>query len=129
MTIVARRSGVSRRAIFMCAGAAIIGLISAFTFGRAVGLSISTDVRRCRSIRVSSGTGVLLQPGEQRLLIEAFEQPLVRRTAADLEEPRVGGNTARTARWRESADTLESAGLKNFQFGRTRATRLPPGFR
>lgn len=40
MTVIARRSGVSRHAILLCVGAALVGWISAFTFGRAVGLPI-----------------------------------------------------------------------------------------
>jgi uncharacterized membrane protein len=40
MTVIARRSGVSRHAILLSVGAALVGWISAFTFGRAVGLPI-----------------------------------------------------------------------------------------
>lgn len=40
MTVIARRSGVSRHAILLCVGVALLGWISAFAFGRAVGLPI-----------------------------------------------------------------------------------------
>ena len=40
VSIVVRRSGASRQVLLLCSGAALVGWISAFTVGRAVGLRI-----------------------------------------------------------------------------------------
>jgi hypothetical protein len=40
MSVVVRRSGISRRAAFLCCAAVCVGWISALTFGRAIGLPI-----------------------------------------------------------------------------------------